>query len=350
MYESFFDKMNVALNTLPSEWAFVVRGGANAIYRYTGKSLYFQNKLLRLRLKNAIKSYVPTKELCDYLQVIYAKLPPGSVAKYQMVYVLVQFLRSLASPGFMLMISERFGLLMHDMLSGDFDHYSLSKDCILHLQRPLPNSNLEVAVLELKPKWLYHNQSMYCRNCSVSRLRGYKRHFCPLDLLDSKRVETGLRDLFSRLLPRILCEIEQDQGFSLTLELKKYFCAQDSILRRLASLQNIEGVESSRDILKDGIEISFDHLLSMTLRDVGLFVRIRKSSPTKPDYARNAGSMRESCQVRYNVETTLFDFDLKSKEKITHWADLEEQVEKIENNASTTWTPCSCSQGAFRID
>ena len=76
------------------------------------------------------------------------------------------------------MLNERYGLLLPNILDGDYRKISLLQKCQLYFNDN--DQDINSVIFEIKPKWLYDNYTdNYCRTCSLNQLKKVPRHFLP---------------------------------------------------------------------------------------------------------------------------------------------------------------------------
>ncbi|KAI5965788.1 IPK1 [Candida pseudojiufengensis] len=314
--------MEIYKITSPKEWKYFAKGAANILFKYTGSNDYLRHKLLRLRLNKRDEEYISTCELYDFIELKCKKLFPNLIIDIQLIVLTFEFISELnklnnLNNEFELNLNERYGLLLPNILDGDYIKLSSSKHCQLYFNNSLTsqeqfninnNNNSSIRlnnqengkiinytpdlllnpsiqqnkinsiIFEIKPKWLYDNKSQnYCRTCSLNQLNNYKRHFCPLDLLYEETYDTVIEDIFSKIPPELLNLIEQTNDFPIKL-LFKIFLQNESknIFLKLKKYQKINNKNDLIENLSNSNDVSKNLSLVMTLRDVGIFIKFEK--------------------------------------------------------------------------
>lgn len=334
--------MNIAHFSNPLEWEFLARGNANAIYRYKGKEDRFLQKVLRVRLEKPSGHYISTSELDQFIKTYCEPVFLKNMINSELVTIDRDFLVGLETKNFVLMLSERSGFIMEDILFGNFRPYELSKHCKLHVEF-LNQESVNSVILELKPKWLYDNCTNYCRNCALNQYRNYERHFCPLDFLSNSTMERGIDDLLSKIPKEISSITDQSNSFNLKKLLRNYL-ASDNIFQTIKASQEIDqkdficNVQSSDDV-------SDELLFAMTMRDVGVFIKVRKVLSEEIENGIVFDSERFSFKDddEYLVKTYMYDFDLKLRSKFEHWKKTDLALREFYNSYNETWRFCTRS-------
>ncbi|GEQ66533.1 hypothetical protein JCM33374_g196 [Metschnikowia sp. JCM 33374] len=333
--------MTTTLLSYPREWKFFAKGNANAIYRYQGSEEYFQQRVLRLRLSKPSENYISTLELNDFVKSHCEKYFPENIIKSELVRLSEDFLSQLETQNFKLMVSEKYGFLLDDMLFGNFKSYDLSKNCKLHVKFEEQNNpeSISSVILELKPKWLYNNDTNYCRNCSLSQLRKLDRHFCPLDFLSESTIERGLDDLFSKVPKEIFSITEADGHFKLRNLLRNYFSHPNNIFQILKSLQVLKTSSDWICNVKSKEDVSEQLLFVMTMRDVGIFLKFEKSLQKESnDHLENKII---DGNVKYITSSFIYDLDLKPRGKYEHWRNTDLALQTYRNSYDENWRLCT---------
>ncbi|KAI5955107.1 IPK1 [Candida jiufengensis] len=332
--------MEIYKITSPKEWKYFAKGAANILFKYTGSNDYLRHKLLRLRLFKKDEEYISTCELYDFIELKCKKLFPTLIIDIQLIVLTFEFindlnkLNNLENLNYNLNLNERYGLLLPNILDGNYTKISLSKHCQLYFndnnlisqqqeeqhqqqqqqhqhQNSIQNNNIlnshnsndengritnynplilqqpslsstsntiNSIIFEIKPKWLYDNKSQnYCRTCSLNQLKNYKRHFCPLDLLYPETYNQAITDIFSEIPPEILSLIEEQNNFPIKT-LFKIFLENESknIFLKLKKYQKINNKNDLLENISNSNDVSRNLSLVMTLRDVGIFIKFEK--------------------------------------------------------------------------
>lgn len=330
--------MEISKLTKPNEWKYFAKGGANILFQYTGTNDYLRQKLLRLRLNKGDDQYISTCELYDFVELRCKHLFPNLIIDIQLVVLTKEFVNELNSPldGAQLMINERYGLLIPNILDGEDNKEELSKNCNLYY-----DNNFNAITLELKPKWLYDNKDdYYCRTCLLNQLRGYKRHFCPLDLLYGDTIDNGINDIFDEIPPEVCNQISEK------IPIKKLFKIflnnPNNIFQELKQYQKINDKNDLIENLTSPNDVSTNLSLVMTLRDVGLFLKFEKYNPLNNSHNshHNIKNILTIGDEKYLLTCSIYDLDLKSKTKYKHWLDIEHKLQPIYNSSNPNWRHC----------
>lgn len=364
--------MEISKITSPNDWIYFAKGNANILFKYTGNNDYLRHKLLRVRLLKENDQYISTCELYDFIELKCKHLFPHQIIDIQLIVLTTDFVNKLDSKGNKLMLKERYGLLIPNILDGNYTKLSLSKNCHLYVgnnQEPpvdirppqtnsrkvenSPNivSNLNAAadkvdfvIFEIKPKWLYDNTgSNYCRTCLLNMLKGFSRHFCPLDLLYPESIDEGLNDIFSPIPDDVLSNIENNNGIPIKKLFKIFLSNPNSVFQKLKEYQKINNKNDLIKNLTSVNDVSQNLSLVMTLRDVGLFIKFEKY-----DKNNNTHNSQNNVQNLINVDSfgkflltcNIYDLDLKSKSKYKHWLSIEQQLQSIYNSSNPGWRYC----------
>lgn len=254
------------------EWVFHTNGNANDIYRYIGLDENLKRHLLRVRREKGAE-YVPTREVFEFQRKVKVLFPELETQLVPSTWG-----------------TDHYALLIPNYLHRATLSQRLSKHCTVHF------GDKWLAV-ELKPKWLYRNKQKNCRNCLLNQVKGYSRHFCPLDLLHPETLDKGLEDLlgdYTDLRDKI-----------------RSVLVKPNILHRLRTYQRIDELPfpESPNL------VSSDLLLSMALRDAGVFFIFADGET--------------SCH--------LYDVDLKSPSRLSHWLDTERMLRDVDGQ----WPSCT---------
>ncbi|RLV96176.1 Inositol-pentakisphosphate 2-kinase [Spathaspora sp. JA1] len=291
----------------PNDWEYFAKGAANVLFKYTGSNAFLTSKLLRLRISKS--NLIPTEILYKFLELKCKPIFQDNLIECEFVRISDEFVQQLQSP--VEIGNDLGGLLLPNMLSGDFSSLNLSKWFQLHY-----DIGIKQVILEIKPKWLYKCVSNYCRTCSLSQMRGYARHFCPLDFVYDP--DCLIDDLFSRV-PEDILEVIESRVVCIRTLLKEYLCQQDNIFQQLAKLQEIK---TSRDVIENltcANDVSDSLSFIMTLRDVGVFLKFQPNHPI-------------TCKI--------YDLDLKPNEKYSHWVKVEQNLQPYYNSTNENWKYC----------
>lgn len=336
--------MEISKITSPSEWVYFAQGNANILFKYSGSNDYLRHKLLRVRLLKEHDQYISTCELYDFIELKCKDLFPRQIVDVQLVVLTTDFVNALDNKESRVMLTERYGLLIPNILDGDYSELTLSKKCLLFYDHCGPNDKTNSVIFEIKPKWLYDNYSCnYCRTCLLNQLRGLRRHFCPLDLLYPERIDIGLCDIFEPIPPDILHRIQVENGIPLKKLFRNFLLDPKNVFRQLKQYQRIN---SKNDLIKN-LSSKEDVLqklsLVMTLRDVGLFIKFEKfdsnnNSHTSHHNIRNVIAV--DGHGKFLVTCNIYDLDLKSNAKYRHWIDIEQRLRHIHNSKNPQWRPC----------
>lgn len=125
--------MEIYKITSPKEWSYFANGSANILFKYTGTNDYLTHKLLRLRLLKEDEEYISTCELYDFIELKCKHLFPKQIIDIQLIVLTSEFVRGLDSAGFKLQLNERYGLLIPNILDGNYTKIALLKHCQLYL-------------------------------------------------------------------------------------------------------------------------------------------------------------------------------------------------------------------------
>lgn len=315
------------------EWTFFSRGNANALYKYSGSDSNFAGKLLRVRLRSTTP--ISTESNHDFIDtwkhIVYPFLLP-----HELVSVSKVFLGCLnASQN--LDLSERFAFLMNDVVEDLPKKHLISKFCAIHFDS---RTGKKKVIFEIKPKWLYDVQTLYCRNCLLKRSKSLTRHFCCIDFLYNRRVSRGLSDLLSSIPTDMLEQLEKLQALPITEILLKYLHLEHSIFKILKRLQNSLDENKSISDIRLEIEVLEKLLALMALRDIGIFLTIERMDA--PPHEMNDATIIIDLGAKgsYLIRTIFYDFDLKSKKKLSYWKKTEQELETYYNAELLNWPIC----------
>lgn len=374
--------MEIYKITTPSEWAYFAKGNANILFKYTGGNDYLRHKLLRVRLLKEDEQYISTCELYDFIELKCKPVFPQQIIDIQLVVLTKDFVSLLNNEGNKLMLKERYGLLLPNILDGTYSKQFLSKNCHLYvgksteqqadkglnqnvprptpkltnLQHPdqHPNANvqsqkqtqhsIDSVIFEIKPKWLYDNTSSnYCRTCLLNQLKGVPRHFCPLDLLYDESIDEGLNDLFLLIPEDLQRDISEVNRIPIQRLFKIFLKNQNNVFQKLKEYQLINNKNDLIKNLTSVHDVLQNLSLVMTLRDVGLFIKFEKYNKFN-----NIHNSHNNINNLINVEgygkflltCNIYDLDLKSKLKYKHWLDIEQKLQSIYNSSNPNWRHC----------
>lgn len=336
--------MEISKITRPSDWVYFAKGSANMLFKYAGANDYLRHKLLRVRLLKQTSQYISTCELYDFIELECKRLFPHEIVEVLLVVLTTDFVNRLDSKGNKLMLLERYGLLIPNILDGDYQKHLLSKKCLLYYNRIGPQHATLSVIFEIKPKWLYDNYSTnYCRTCLLNQLRGCSRHFCPLDFLYPERINQVLADIFAPVPPPVMTHIEINNRIPVKALFKAYLADPDNVFRQLKRYQCIysqkdliRNLLSEQDVLK---RLS----LVMTLRDVGLFIKFEKYDAFNHCHTSHNNVHRIISVEGYGeflVTCSIYDLDLKSNAKFKHWIDTEKHQASVCNSHNPDWPHC----------
>lgn len=341
--------MNQLSLSSPSEWQFYAKGNANAIYRYEGDEEQLRGKVLRLRLHKPSVNYASTEEIFAFARDKCEVHFPNNCIRSELVNLDVDFISRLGKDGFRLLTSEKFGILMDDILDGDYSTHELSKHCKLHVQHKcgLEAGRVASVILELKPKWLYDNCHNYCRNCSLGQQRNFDRHFCPLDLISKNTLIRGVDDLLSRVPSHIADFTSENCQFKLRSLLYNYLLEPENVFQKLKNLQRLEDDGDRICNIQRLEDISDALLFAMTMRDVGVFMKFEKLITEESDFVQLECMFRESDSTvlddkePYAVTISLYDFDLKLREKFEYWKKTDMTIREYYDSYNSKWPFCA---------
>ncbi|KAI3406713.2 IPK1 [Candida oxycetoniae] len=374
--------MEIYKTTTPNEWRYFAKGSANILFKYCGNNDYLTHKLLRLRLVKKDEEYISTCELYDFIELkckhLFDSTHGQVVINIQLVVLTNEFVANLDSCGFQLQLNERYGLLLPNILDGEYVRFSLSKNCQLYinnngncsnnnsnnnnknnnnnitaeidlyngcqsLQQVSLNTKINSIIFEIKPKWLYDNTSSnYCRTCSHNQLRNVSRHFCPLDLLYPQTIDQGISDIFALIPQSILTLIEEKNQFPIRQLFHNYLATPNNIFIKLKECQKICNKQDQIGSIRCADDVSQHLSLVMTLRDVGLFIKFEKFNPLNNTHNshNNINNLYTLKDKKYLITCNIYDLDLKSKMKYKHWLKVEEELKAIYNSNNPSWPHC----------
>lgn len=356
------------LETSPSDWHFFAKGNANALFAYNGANPTFQNQLLRLRLEKPIDLYVSVKKLSDFIKGTCEPLFPGQIVGTQMVEMPQEFKEKL-STDCNLMEIEPHGFLMTNVRLGNYQSFKILKYCTIHVgqrstkggelnpdAKAFDNSNLTNSrspsiegtslpvtsvLLEFKPKWLYEPNERYCRTCLLKQLKGHNRHFCSIDLVRDETMERGVTDLISGIPNQVQERLERDR-FPLKESLLAFVLRPNNLLRTLFKHEAVADEDSILS-LKNAEDVLDRLSLAMTLRDVGMFIKIEEVKQVSLKQILNLADGDVVFVIsngrKYELSAFIYDLDLKSSLRLSHWKAVEEQLQPF-YNAKTDWPTC----------
>lgn len=338
--------MEISKLSKPNEWKYFAKGNANILFRYEGLNDLLKDKLLRLRLSKNENEYITTRELYDFIELKCKKLFSQQIIDTELVLITTDFSLRLQSKGHKLMESEQYGLLIPNILSGEYTEVPLSKYCTFYVggrNENDPRDRIQSVILELKPKWLYDNDANYCRTCLLKQCKGLDRHFCALDLLYTETVGRGLSDLFSIFPKSLLDNIEVDNKIPLQKLMHDFFTSPGNIIEKLKEYQAIDGDNDLVQNLKSEQDVSEKLSFIMTLRDVGLFIVIKRH-----EVLQETRTSLNDFEVGHSngfeqlsVACSIYDLDLKSKMKYKHWIAVEKELKEVYNSVNPRWRFCA---------
>lgn len=337
--------MNIAKLTYPLDWLFFAKGAANALFQYNGSNESLKLKLLRLRVRKN-EDYISTTQIYDFIDLRCNKLFPLQLVDAEIVGLTPGFLSELDTHELLLMLTEPFGLLITNVLYGSYEKQVLSKHCSIYvgeLENVCNSTSVNAVILEIKPKWLYDNTTNYCRNCLLNQVKGYDRHFCPLDLISSSTLDNGIEDILSRIPTEMAYRIEVDHQIPLSKLLTVYLTNPGNVFQSLKEHQEVKNKEDLIINLKSKEDVLERLSLIMTLRDVGLFLKFQRLTESQ---ANNNQDKEEHDlvlvdEVKFTISTHIYDLDLKSNLKYKHWRDTEEQLKDVYNSTNPHWKFCA---------
>ncbi|AMD19240.1 HBR339Cp [Eremothecium sinecaudum] len=148
---------------------------------------------------------------------------------------------------------------------------------------------------ELKPKWLYQS-SEYCRNCTLCRIRGNSCKHCYAKLLEPGNQKKMVESIFEGI-PVMRSFIEAAA---------EYFVRPDNILQVLYKVQR--DIDSALQPIESASDVTPQHCLSMTLKDVSCFLFWHPGREIIPK---------------------VIDVDKKQPYRWTNWAAIESRIEEF---------------------
>ena len=344
--------MEISKITSPDDWSYFAKGAANILFKYNGPNDYLRHKLLRVRLLKQEDQYISTCELYDFIELKCKHLFPQQIIDIQLIVLTTDFVNQLDSKGNQLMLKERYGLLIPNILDGDYEKQVLLKNCTLYYDSNSSTTNISTnsdtnkidsVIFEIKPKWLYDNvSSNYCRTCLYNQLRLYPRHYCPLDFLYKRTIDTGLDDLFKPIAPNILENIENSNKIPLKKLFRNFLNNPENVFQKLKQYQRINSKNDLIKNLSSPLDVLLNLSLVMTLRDVGLFIKFEKYNPNNNVHnsQNNVNNLIVLEDGKFVVSCNIYDLDLKSKLKYKHWLDVELKLQGIYNSSNDDWKYC----------
>lgn len=337
--------MEITTNTSPEDWSFFAKGAANILFKYSGSNNYLKHKLLRLRLKKAENEYISTCQLYDFIELKCKPLFPQQIIDVHLVVLTTEFVSALDCEDHALMLSEQYGLLIPNILCGNFEKQTLSKYSSLYVGTSLieaANGIVDTVILEMKPKWLYDNSSNYCRTCLLNQAKGYRRHFCPLDFLYPETIEEGLQDLIGLISGKTRKLIEVQNGIPFLSLLRVFVEKEGNVFQKLKTYQEVENESDFIVNLKSQDDVLERLSLIMTLRDVGLFIKCEKFDESNDVHKSqiNSANIVVIEGEKFLLTSNIYDLDLKSKLKYKHWIAVEEKLKEIYNSNNPDWRFC----------
>lgn len=344
--------MEISKITSPDDWSYFAKGAANILFKYNGPNDYLRHKLLRVRLLKQEDQYISTCELYDFIELKCKHLFPQQIIDIQLIVLTTDFVNQLDSKGNQLMLKERYGLLIPNILDGDYEKQVLLKNCTLYYDSNSSTTNISTnsdtnkidsVIFEIKPKWLYDNvSSNYCRTCLYNQLRQYPRHYCPLDFLYKRTIDTGLDDLFKPIAPNILENIENSNKIPLKKLFRNFLNNPENVFQKLKQYQRINSKNDLIKNLSSPLDVLLNLSLVMTLRDVGLFIKFEKYNPNNNVHnsQNNVNNLIVLEDGKFVVSCNIYDLDLKSKLKYKHWLDVELKLQGIYNSSNDDWKYC----------
>lgn len=367
--------MEIYKITTPDEWTYFAKGNANILFKYTGTNDYLRHKLLRVRLLKEDEQYISTCELYDFIELKCKPLFPQQIIDIQLVVLTTEFVNQLNNEGNKLMLKERYGLLLPNILDGNYSKQFLSRNCHLYIgnnttmpdhntlrngntniltseaqhesknqEHNITNSGIDSVIFEIKPKWLYDNiSSNYCRTCLLNQLRGYQRHFCPLDLLYDKTIDRGIEDILLIVPHDLLNKISETNKIPIKQLLKIFLKNPNNVFQKLKEYQRINNKNDLIKNITSASDVLQNLSLVMTLRDVGIFIKIEKYNKFS-NIHNSHNNINNLITVenygKFLLTCNIYDLDLKSKLKYKHWLDTEQKLQSIYNSTNPDWKHC----------
>ncbi|CDK27116.1 unnamed protein product [Kuraishia capsulata CBS 1993] len=302
--------------TNQSDWIFLAKGNANAVFSYRGEDPKLQGLVLRLRLQLAdSQGYIPVQSIVEYVN---SKIRPsfknGEIVDMSLVELAPGFAEALSGISHVaLQKDEKYGILLPNILP-EYERATNIVEMSKHIKFRFYQN--DITVLELKPKWLYQLPAgvSTCRNCALERLRsetkrgntgkstgaggGISRPICPLDLLSPKTLQRWTDKVCSPLAEHM--DVTQ-----LKVQLLHVLQRQSSI-KAIFELQNENNLDVHQNIrnLKGESSIGEDLSLSMTMKDVTVFITFGEDA----------------------ADIKIIDLDLKPAAKWSHWKTMEQKL------------------------
>lgn len=351
--------MEISKITSPLEWTYFAKGNANILFQYKGQNDYLTHKLLRVRLLKEDDQYILTCELYDFIELKCKHLFPQQIIDIQLTVLTADFVTRLDNRGNPIKLTERYGLLIPNILDGNYQKQFLLKNCHLYVgaestenrrsrrgSRSAPESQLapvSLVILEMKPKWLYDNTLCnYCRTCLLNQLREHPRHFCPLDLLYDGTLDRGIDDIFLCVPPELMHSIEASRIPLKTL-FRIFLANPNNVFQKLKEYQKINNKNDLIENLTSPADVLLNLSLVMTLRDVGLFIKFEKYD-RRNNVHNSQNNINNLVSVegygRFLLTCNIYDLDLKSRMKYRHWLELENKLKSIYNSSNPEWRHC----------
>jgi inositol-pentakisphosphate 2-kinase len=323
--------MEISKLSDPKDWKYFGKGAANILFEYVGNNKSLEGKLLRLRLFKNQGDYISTQELYHFIHDKCKPILSDSIIDVQLVHLDELFLAQVDSHGHKLMECETFAFLLPNLLHGNYSKLDLSKNCQLYI-----DAQWKSVIIEMKPKWLYDNYGTnYCRTCLLKQLKGSSRHYCPLDLLYPDTISQAVEDIFS-LVPGDKMKLIDQNGIPLKQLFGGYLSGHGNVFQQLKFHQTVLNLHDDLLTLTSLEDVSERLSLIMTLRDVGVFLKFERSDL---DPATN-GVMATENSGNFLVSSYIYDLDLKSPTKFSHWRDTEQKLSSIYNSDNPSWRHC----------
>lgn len=350
----------------PQDWVYFAKGAANILFEYKGPNDFLKNKLLRLRMnKKDEKEYILTCSLFDFVELKCKQLfELLEITDMQLVVLTPEFLRQLDTNGTDLMESEKYGFLIPNNVPSQFVKLKGTKNFSLFYDDTS-------VIAEIKPKWLYDNYNTnYCRSCLLVQLRkgpDSKRHFCPLDLLYPETISRAVDDMYAVFSDESLEQLQSKSGIDIKELFSLYLQDPDNIFQKLKRYQAAQDLSTYLRNVPNAEEVPDDLLLMMTLRDVGLFLRFEKKQRTETEteplistsndlvntLLQTSTVMKSQTSLNttglkvlqykgeeYYVTCNIYDLDLKSRHKLSHWKKTEGDLQDIYYSSNPKWRFC----------
>ncbi|OWB56277.1 hypothetical protein B5S28_g2174 [[Candida] boidinii] len=302
-------------------WIFLNCGLANIVFKYIGTNIEFKNKILRVRGFPRDKPNIDIPKTTEIYKYINDKISPffqnDEIVDMQVVNITTQFLIDLDSKlpndcKLSIKTSESNAILMPNIFNfytgldhSDFHTLKLTKHFIFHIA---PQGNI---IFEFKPKWLYTppDHHVYCRNCALIIQRGEDHIACNLNLLSQE----GIKDWCKKIM-KSLAKINDPEIDYLSLP-KLFEKTLNNNLNAFKTLYKLQNVSDDYDIhseirgLESKEDADEDLLLSMTIKDVSIFVILNTQNDT--------GILK------------IIDLDKKSNTKAMKWKKQELELSEI---------------------